>query len=131
MAEPQRIQLSRRKGFKLPPNTVVVSRPSRWGNPFRVTDVFDGGERLWIVMHRDLPTARSTRWANTGDAVREAVAAHRANLLRGTLGYTLDDVRRELRGKNLACWCPLPEPGHIDLCHAATLLYYANEVTDA
>ena len=33
---PERIQLKRKKGWRLPANTVVVSRPSRWGNPFRV-----------------------------------------------------------------------------------------------
>jgi hypothetical protein len=27
-----------------------------------------------------------------------------------------------LRGKNLACWCPLPEEGQADLCHTAVLL---------
>ena len=31
---PMRLQLSRKKGFRLPPNTVVVARPSKWGNPF-------------------------------------------------------------------------------------------------
>lgn len=32
---PERIQLSRKKGWRLQPNTVVVSRPSKWGNPFK------------------------------------------------------------------------------------------------
>lgn len=32
---PERIQLRRTKGWRLPENTVVVSRPSKWGNPFR------------------------------------------------------------------------------------------------
>ncbi|GJO02324.1 hypothetical protein NJB18091_37100 [Mycobacterium marinum] len=27
----------RKKGWREPPNTVVVSRPTRWGSPFRVT----------------------------------------------------------------------------------------------
>ena len=31
-----------------------------------------------------------------------------------------------LRGKNLACWCPLPEHGEPDNCHAALLLELAN-----
>jgi hypothetical protein len=33
----------------------------------------------------------------------------------------LADVRRELRGKDLACWCPLDAP-----CHADVLLELAN-----
>jgi uncharacterized protein DUF4326 len=31
-----------------------------------------------------------------------------------------------LRGKNLACWCALPEAGQRDNCHAALLLELAN-----
>jgi hypothetical protein len=31
------------------------------------------------------------------------------------------DIQRELRGKNLACWCPLDQP-----CHADVLLRLAN-----
>ena len=33
---PHRVQLSRRKGWKMPENIVSVARPGRWGNPFRV-----------------------------------------------------------------------------------------------
>jgi hypothetical protein len=32
---------------------------------------------------------------------------------------------RELAGKDLACWCPLPAAGEPDLCHAAALLHLA------
>jgi hypothetical protein len=31
---PFRVQLSRKRGWRNPENTVVVSRPSMWGNPF-------------------------------------------------------------------------------------------------
>ena len=31
-----RVQRSRKKGYKMPSNTVYVGRGSRWGNPFRV-----------------------------------------------------------------------------------------------
>jgi len=31
-----RHSLSRRKGWKMPLNTVKVSRPGKWGNPFLV-----------------------------------------------------------------------------------------------
>jgi hypothetical protein len=30
----QRIQRKRTKGWRLPPDTICVSRPSRWGNPY-------------------------------------------------------------------------------------------------
>jgi hypothetical protein len=31
-----------------------------------------------------------------------------------------------LRGRDLACWCSLPEPYDRDICHAAALLALAN-----
>lgn len=31
---PERIQRMRTKGWKMPANTVSVTRPGRWGNPF-------------------------------------------------------------------------------------------------
>lgn len=36
-------------------------------------------------------------------------------------------ARLTLQGKNLACWCPLPQSGEPDKCHAAVLLRLANE----
>jgi hypothetical protein len=37
-AAPKRIQLRRKKGWRMPPNTVSVARPHRWGNPFTVEE---------------------------------------------------------------------------------------------
>jgi len=52
--------------------------------------------------------------------------------LKLTLSRNLQELRREkqltqedlaeLRGKDVACWCPLPRPGEPDLCHAAVYL---------
>jgi hypothetical protein len=96
---PERIQLSRRKGWRKPENTVVVARPSKWGNPFRVGD--NGMTRAQAVAHyRHL----FTRPGLAGEADRAI-------------------IRAELAGKNLACWCPLDQP-----CHADVLLELANEV---
>jgi hypothetical protein len=113
---PERIQLSRAKGWRMPPNTVKVSRPGRWGNPYRV-EIF--GLQLALDLYRN---SIEGCWSpglvqHLSDAlVLEAYECHR--LLR-------DRVRllevRELRGKNLACWC---RPG--DGCHADVLLELAN-----
>jgi hypothetical protein len=40
--------------------------------------------------------------------------------MAGSLPFTIDDVRRELKGKELVCWC---EPGAP--CHADVLLAVA------
>lgn len=34
---PKRVQLSRANGWRMPPNTVNVARPTLWGNPFYVS----------------------------------------------------------------------------------------------
>jgi len=95
---PERVQLSRAKGWKMPPNTVKVDRSTRWGNPNLVSHHGQAG------------------------AVRRFEAELRAGILR----FSVDDVRRELRGKNLACWCRPGEP-----CHADVLLQVANEAHNA
>lgn len=97
-ASPHRLQLSRRKGYKLPPDTVVVARPSVWGNPFKI------GEKL-------LDGATLTR--------AQSIQLYEQHVLQGDWASV---IRLKLQGKNLACWCPLSEP-----CHADVLLRIANE----
>lgn len=100
----ERVQLSRKKGFRLPPNTRVVARPSKWGNPFKIgthTAIAEG------INGWSGPTIRT---------VEEAVAAYRE-----WMSPHADLVRADLAGKNLACWCPLDKP-----CHADVLLELAN-----
>lgn len=41
--KPQRIQLSRRKGWKMPPNTVKVDRATAFGNPFIAEECRNAG----------------------------------------------------------------------------------------
>ena len=114
---PERIQLSRRKGWRKPENTVVVARPSKWGNPVRVD-----GKRVLIDVGRHAFEAWGA-FPTHLDAVKHAVKAFRWQLEHhpNVIGYTAADVRRELAGKNLACWCPLDQP-----CHADVLLELAN-----
>lgn len=116
---PQRIQLSRRKGFELQVasrlknglEAVNVARPTKWGNPFTVSEKVKPGSRTGGT-YIAVPT------------VEDAVACYREML--GQEGETADMLRAalpELRGKNLACWC---EPG--GPCHADVLLALANAV---
>ena len=100
---PRRVQRKRTKGWKMPPNTVSVCRPGKWGNPFKV------GERISDMN----PSVVQNR--------AEAVACFRVNLLIGRLDFTVKDVITALAGKNLACFCALDQP-----CHADVLLSEAN-----
>ncbi|MFP5320140.1 MAG: DUF4326 domain-containing protein [Acidimicrobiia bacterium] len=68
---------------------------------------------------------RPTRWGNPHPlslGPEEAVSRYRDDLLAGGLPVSVDDVGRELQGRDLACYCPLDEP-----CHADVLLSVANE----
>jgi len=103
--KPRRIQLSRRKGWKMPPNTVKVDRTTPWGNPFVVGK--PGGAYTAKVMDR------RHAWQ-----LYASIAVDNEKLVRA--------AREHLRGKNLACWCPLPGPYEADECHAAVLLEIAN-----
>ena len=97
MTRPVRIQLQRKKGWRLPPNTVSVARPTRWGNPFLIIESAEGREAC-VRLFRE--------WLNQpGPGTHLAACA-----------------RRDLRGKNLACWCRIDQP-----CHADVLLQIANE----
>lgn len=82
----------------MPEGAVYVGRPTRWGNPWNVGSIATrGGE--FVFMTADDAVGRFRK--NQFDLMRAA--------------------RRELRGKDLACWCPLDQP-----CHADVLLEWAN-----
>lgn len=105
---PERIQLSRRKGWRMPPNCVKVDRTTKWGNPIRV---MPGSA---IPLYRELRLFASSSPARAVDAFDR--------WLHSTDGYKiLQRIKPELRGINLACWCPPGSP-----CHADVLLRIAN-----
>ena len=118
---PERVQLSRRKGWKMPPNTIKVARPGPWGNPFRVGGHFMVGDpdfggffqMAWCESFKPDPP-KFTKIADAAMAVeffKRLVA----------IGFYNRRIS-ELRGKNLACWCALDQP-----CHADVLLEIANQ----
>lgn len=122
---PRRIQRSRAKGWRMPDGAVYVGRPGRFGNPFFLGRV--GDMRRWTGWYvgevGDLGVSH-------GDYTTKAEAAARAvDLFRAWLHgrpELVEQARRDLAGRDLACWCPLPAPGEPDHCHAAALLSLAN-----
>jgi hypothetical protein len=100
----------------MPLNAKSVARPSRWGNPFTVSSALDtsyaydeADARLLVVeCFRDWLTRgeRGEWWFLNGAERHEYMTAH------------LPD----LRGIDLACYCPLDQP-----CHADVLLEMANQ----
>lgn len=114
---PERVQLSRRRGWRKPANTVVVARPSRFGNPFRVGHtvywVLEGGPRAVLVPDAITAVQMFRRWMSHPDSISPY------------LGIGKPPSIEELAGKNLGCWCPLDQP-----CHADVLLELANGPDD-
>lgn len=103
---PERLQLRRVKGWRLPPGAVSVARPTRWGNPFAIgTELRFPFDEVYGPVVRD----------------REHAVEIFTGYARITSGYAFL-ARRELAGKDLACWCPLPAEGEPDICHARVLL---------
>ncbi len=111
---PQRIQLSRAKGWRMPPNTVKVDRTTRWGNPY--------------MIGRPVDLAMVKRWGWRFSPAGLEFVTSCAEIAVRKFAHCLfwdeaihQHVRDKLGGKNLACWCAPSEP-----CHADVLLELAN-----
>lgn len=112
----ERIQLSRRKGWRMPANTVNVARPGKLGNPFTIALAIESGY-----------ATKATAQAFVVQCLRDWLAGGGSG--RDWWQGTESDRRRAeimalipgLRGKNVACWCGLDAP-----CHGDVYLELAN-----
>jgi hypothetical protein len=104
----------------MPEGAVYVGRPSRWGNPFvRHGDGYPMERGAAVAAFRSLVAEEGFWWP-----VPFPWPAGKVPAVPPT---TVEDVRRELAGKDLACWCPLEdEHGNRVPCHADVLLEIAN-----
>ena len=115
---PKRIQRKRIKGWRMPEGTIYVGRPTRWGNRANWRDfvgpTFEIDEDGYLVPgHIDENEARDFALGSF---------IHGTLLYRPDNEYPSDDeIRRELGGRDLACWCRLDQR-----CHADVLLAIAN-----
>lgn len=108
MAEPKRVRMTRKQAWRhLHPDAIIVARPTKWGNPCRIGSLIrcSSAGRSW------------TRQMTAEDAV----SFFEVDLRNDLLSFGIADVRAELAGRDLACWCPLDQP-----CHADVLLEIAN-----
>ena len=103
----KRIQRRRTRGWRMPGNTVYVGRPSRWGNPFVIgKTIACDSQADAVAMHRDwLEDGATAPYPLPGESKR----------LSGLRERVLEDIRAELGGKDLACWCALDQPCHADV----------------
>ncbi|ACV09796.1 DUF4326 domain-containing protein [Jonesia denitrificans] len=122
MTIPQRVQRRRTKGWRMPDNTIYVGRGSKWGNPYTLE-----------IMQKKIDELAGLFETESSISAREmAVEAFRCDMKYGPESawwwygphmkiLTALKHLHDLRGKNLACWCPLDQP-----CHADVLLELAN-----
>lgn len=123
---PVRIQRQRTKGWRMPANTIYVGRGSKWGNPFVVhSDRMQNRQRYPMTPEVSVASFRSML---TKEGVWFPVALPwPKGKVPACQPTTVEDVRQELRGHNLACWCRLAYPdGSTYPCHADVLLEIAN-----
>lgn len=71
----------------LPLGAISIARPSKFSNPFKVKDY--GRE--------------------------EAIRLFEEYLVSNRFNYSISQMREELKGKDIACWCKLDEECHGDI----------------
>lgn len=111
----KRIQRKRRKGWRMPPDTIYVGRPTPWGNPFRVI-----GDMVYYYCTRRTILSPWILWYDDGGHTPEEAIWLYEKWITGKIPvekYGLPPVPdlEPLRGKNLMCWCPLSKPCHVDV----------------
>ncbi len=143
MTKPQRIQLKRTKGFNLQEHSlsinglsaVKVSRPTKWGNPFKVVGdmiyVHAGYRRTilspWVFLcSGELERCLQLYEAVVTGKMNQAIDFAKIRVDAATdIEYWIKHFEKqklsELKNKNLSCFC---KPG--EACHADVLLKIAN-----
>lgn len=117
---PQRIQRRRIAGWRMSEGAVYVGRRTKWGNPAIV-------ERYVRPDHTAFTAWAPDDQGNLTNLLLQSFSRHEAqqaavDWFHLNLPHVCPIERvHDLRGKDLACWCPLDQP-----CHAGVLLRVAN-----
>lgn len=116
----KRIQRTRKKGYKSPPNSRYCGRPTKWGNPFKdfgESVYFHAGYR-WTILDPWVYFGLISRYGNSAKVFRD--------LLMDPFAYEVEpeirkhfqlirDTHRDLESfDSLSCFCPLGKPCHVD-----------------
>lgn len=117
-AKPQRMQLSRKRGFNLQAASNAlnglpakrVTRPGKWGNPFSIDEM---ASRYGLD--------KAAAQAKAVDLCTQWLIGAIDPALSPGPAPTRKAIRTELAGHNLACWCKPGTP-----CHAEVLIEIAN-----
>lgn len=110
--KPVRIQRKRTKGWRMPANTYYAGRPGKLGNPFIAIDKNDRSAvqksvayfRAWVTAHGNFSVPIGP---SSGVSVSRVPHWNEPNEIRQLIS--------QLAGKNLACFCRLDQPCHVDV----------------
>lgn len=105
---PIEVQRRRSKGWKIPPNTLSVTRPGPWGNPFVVGEF--GTREECVKAHKIL--LMGFIYVGPNPSMKEQKKYY---------NFVKENIHK-LKGKNLACFCKIGDP-----CHRQILLKIANQ----
>ena len=112
----KRIQRKRTKGWRMPDGAKYAGRPTKWGNPFKLS--VDG-----YILYYKTGKLVGSPWcywsASSGFKLKDVVELY-GLWLDGELEKDYPYLPKppsieELRGKDLACFCHLSKPCHVDV----------------
>lgn len=110
---PVRVQRKCTKGYKMPPNTKSVTCLGKFDNPYKI-----GMHNVWDI--KDLKTGKSLKdylieknGENKYHDVEDVLLAYRQKISASQAMQRL--IKHYLKGKNLACFCPLDKPCPVDI----------------
>lgn len=121
---PRRYQRLRTAGWHFPPGAIYVGRArgsyGQYGNPYRWSDY------PALVLPDNIDGDTEPIRVPDSQRRREAAIDFDWALRNGTLppSYpSIEQIRRDLAGRDLICWCAEDEP-----CHGDPLLIVANDL---
>ena len=100
----------------MPENTVYVGRPTKWGNPFKLR-----GDQIYINAAYRRKILSPWVWYGVGD-IDDVVHLFKMMVIHNCVNADMQHWHEhfkklnldELKGKDLACFCPLNKPCHAD-----------------
>ncbi|CAN5769820.1 DUF4326 domain-containing protein [soil metagenome] len=113
-----RIQRKRERSWRMPAGAVYVGRPSKWGNPYLLTDVGRRFPSLTVEQCAGFVVNEFRDLVRAG-TITDSLPSERPGGPREvrTVTYpSVEEIRAELAGATaLVCWCPLDQPCHADV----------------
>ena len=107
----------------MPDNAVYIGRPSKWGNPFIMVgdQLFsDASHRRtifspWIIYDQHHLYTKEEGLDKCLELYKLWVMGWLVTNDVKPCPFSLEEARKELNGKDLACWCPRTKKCHADI----------------